>query len=437
MTDKQVMGSKAALVALCKNDPLVADFIYLTSFDTQADGESKAVPSTVGQLRLSAALHQKLSATGVKTVQEETGVLLATLPASEGCEKAPRLCLIAHLDTAPDASGANVSPRLVSAYPGGTITLDNGLKLTEEFCPELRAHVGEEIIVTDGTTLLGADDKAGVAVLLNLIKDCVKSPEEGGLRHGPLKVVFSVDEEIGLSCGHLNVEKLESDVAVTVDGCERGEVDVETFNAAEATVTFRGVAVHTAVAKGKLKSALKRACEFVTELPAAEAPESTAGREGFYHPHHLQGSVESASVKILLRDFEADGLERRKALLRELVLKFNERYGEGTVSLEINFQYHNLKAYLDKAVQESGGALDPVAWCVEACKAAGVKVELKSVRGGTDGSNLSARGLPCPNLFTGALNCHGVYECLPVPSLHASLDTVRSLVTLIADKTRS
>lgn len=411
---------------LCGVDPLVKIFSDLIAFDTRAEGASKTVPSSVGQLRFGAYLTSTVSELGYDSKQDEHGVVTVKIPASEGCEKAKSLCLLAHMDTAPDCSGADVKPRLVKKYSGEGIKLDNGLCITPEFCPELAGHVGEDIIVTDGSTLLGADDKAGIACLLLLLHNLKTN---SSLKHGPLKIIFSVDEEIGLSTKYLDVKSIDCDYGITVDGTELGELDVATFNAYGAIVKFKGTSVHTAVAYKNLVNAITLGTEFMAMLPRDEKPENTRELEGFYHVHKFEGSVESAKLNMIIRDFTNDGMKKRLDYVKSAVDFLNNKYGQGRVELELKFQYSNMEDVL-KQNQE---ILDI---CSKAFKDAGVKVVLNRVRGGTDGSNLSNQGLPTPNIFTGGLNCHGPYECLPVDSFNSSYRVVEALVKRMS-KTKS
>ncbi len=419
-------GSNEALQELITQDPLIGKFASLVQFDTQSSVESNEVPSTQGQLEIASYLHGKSAQLvgSANVVLKDTGVLIVRLGSTEGCEQAPHLCLLAHVDTAPDCSGKNVNPSLVTGFDGEAIRLKNGLVIDSKICPQLPLLKGHDIIVTDGTTLLGGDDKAGCAVMWQLLEDCVA----GKLPHGPLTLVFSVDEEIGKSTSYIDVKELGADVAITIDGAGLGELDVATFNASLATVTFKGTGVHTAVAYGRLKNALKWACQFVNELPCNEAPETTQGDDGFYHPMSIKGGVEQAVVKILLRDFEEAGLKAREKFIWDLFAKFKERCGSESIECKIEFQYQNMQKPLQEAAQAEGGRLDIVGMCKEACLMAGVQPVLSKVRGGTDGSNLSNRGLPCPNLFTGAFNCHGPYECVSVQVLHQSYECVKNLV---------
>ena len=414
-------GDRKALELKVEQDALLAQFIDLVAFDTQADFKSADKPSSIGQLRLGAYLLNKLTALRLKPVQTKEGVIITKIPATQGYEQKERLCLLAHLDTAPDVSGANVKPALVSNYLGEGIELANGAVIDHELSPELAHHYGADIVVTDGTTLLGGDDKAGLAVLMHLAERLA----DDRVIHGPITLVFSVDEEIGRSTKYLDIAELDSDFAVTIDGCDLGELDIATFNASGANIIFHGKSVHTAVAYGKLKNALKMAAEFIAALPAQEAPETTQGEEGFYHVHDLSGNVEKAELRMILRDFDAAILQEREAVVTNLVASLNEKYGAGSCEVLFVKQYENMAPVL---------AAHPeiVNYCREAFAQAHVPVHENKVRGGTDGSNLSSRGLPCPNIFAGPLNCHGIYECLPVPSLHASFAVTKALVEIIA-----
>lgn len=414
-------GDIKALESALQQDELLKQFIDLVAFDTQADYTSQDKPSSIGQLRLGAYLLKQLGDLKLKPIQTKEGVIIVKVPATVGYEGKERLCLLAHLDTAPDASGENVKPSLVQNYAGHGIELENGLILDHEVCPELQQHIGEDIVVTDGTTLLGGDDKAGIAVLMQLVEHCM----DDRVIHGPLTIVFSVDEEIGRSTKYLDINEINCDFAVTIDGCECGELDVATFNAAGARIIFNGKVVHTAVAYGKLKNALKMMSQFICALPENEAPENTKDEQGFYHVHDAQGTVEKAELRMIIRDFDADKLKERQAFVQQLVDKINADFGEGSCEAVFIDQYVNMEQFLKEKPQI-------VNYCHQAFDMAKVKLVEKKVRGGTDGSNLSSRGLPCPNIFAGPLNCHGPYECLPLPSLHASFNVTKALVEVVA-----
>lgn len=415
-------GSKDALAKLMQHDALVRRFIGLTAYDTMARRGSKFTPSSAGQLRLGAHLSAELCELGLHSKQDEHGVVITKVPATEGCQSAPGLCLLAHLDTAPDASGCDIRPALVEKYLGQGVELENALTLDEHLSPELASHVGDDLIVTDGRTLLGADDKAGVAVLMELLKSCAADP---GLTHGPLTVVFTCDEELGLSCQHLEVESLGCTYAVTLDGGDLGSLDVATFNAAGAVIQVQGRAVHTAVAKGRMVNAVGLCQRFLAELPAQEKPECSAGHEGFYHVHNLEAAVDQAKIFMILRDFEREGLLVRQGRVQGICAMLNEQLGYAAFEASIVPQYSNMADVL-KAKPRI------VELCRQAYGDCGVEVTENWVRGGTDGAILSARGLPCPNVFTGALNCHGPWECLSVQTLHKCEEVCRRLVTLAA-----
>lgn len=412
---------------LCGVDPLVNIFKDLIVIDTKSDPVSKTVPSTVGQLRMGAYLISRISELGYSAKQDENGVVTVAVDPSEGCENAKSLCLLSHMDTAPDCSGSDVKAHLVRNYQGGAIKLENGLILDSSVCRDLYEFKGQDIIVTDGNTLLGADDKAGISVLLYLLHNLKVNRN---LKHGPLKIIFSVDEEIGLSSTHLDVRKIDCDYGVTVDGTKEGELDTATFNAYGAIVNFKGLSVHTAVAYKTLKNAILMAHEFISMLPSNEKPENTMGEEGFYHVHKFEGTTESSKINMIIRDFTKNGMEKRLNVLNSIVSFLNDRYGKGSVSMKTVFQYANMEQVLN----DHGEILEILR---KAYTEAGVKVVENKVRGGTDGSNLSNEGLPTPNIFTGALNCHGPYECLPVNSFNMSYRVTEKIVELMSRTQKS
>lgn len=417
-------GNTKDLDNLCGVDPLVKIFLDLISFDTKSDPESKQVPSTVGQLRFGAYLLSCINDLGYKAKQDGNGVITLKIEASKGCESAKSLCLLAHMDTAPDCSGANIRPRLVKNYQGNGIELDNGLVLNDDICKELRNFTGDDIIITDGNTLLGADDKAGISCILHLLHNLKINDS---IKHGPLTVVFSVDEEIGLSTTHLDVKAIDCDYGVTVDGTALGELDVATFNAYGAIVNIKGLSVHTSVAYKTMKNAISIANEFMAMLPSYETPETTQGDEGFFHVHNIEGSSSMCKLKMIIRDFTHPGMEKRLQLLTRISELLNEKYGKGTVSVKTTFQYANMGDVL----KEHKDFLNLLR---KSYKDAKVSVIENKVRGGTDGSNLSNQGLPTPNIFTGALNCHGPYECLPVGAFNKSYEVLKHIVMNMAKK---
>lgn len=416
-------ASARAMEDLCGIDPLVKIFCDLVSADTKSDPDSKTVPSTVGQLRLGAQISGILNGLGFSCVQEQNGVVMCQVPASAGLEDWPRLALIAHLDTAPDAPGDGVSPRLVRNYDGGVIELENGLATDSSICRELPSHKGDDIIVTDGRTLLGADDKAGVAVIMQILREIASDPS---FRHPALCAVFSVDEEIGKSADLIDLGKVGCCYGVTVDGCEAGELDTATFNAEAALVEIKGRSVHTGIGYKALVNACELASRFMQMLPQDEKPENTMGQEGFFHVHEIRGDAALSRLKLIVRDFTEEGLSRCIGLLLRIADLMNAELGESRVKVTHFHQYSNMARPLEEHPEI-------VRMCLEAYRRAGIKPREISVRGGTDGSNLSNRGLPCPNIFTGALCCHGVHECLPVKSLHLSHDAVKALVGVAAE----
>lgn len=409
---------------LCGVDRLVHIFLDLISYNTQANLESTMIPSSAGQLRLGAHILSLLQDLQVQATQTKDGVIICKLEASEGFEEAKHLCLLAHLDTACDYSGENIKASLVKNYKGAGIKLENGLILDDDISPNLKQHIGDDIIVTDGTTLLGADDKAGISILLLMLENLVTSD----IKHGPLTVIFSVDEEIGKSCNYIDVASLGCDFAVTIDGTALGELDIATFNAMSAQIKVKGKPIHTAVAYKKMVNACDVLVEFLHSIPYEQRAQTTYGKEGFYHVVSMQASMQEAKALILLRDFDIDNLYSRKEFLEQLKILFNNRYAD-CIDIDYTMQYKNMYDILQSKPQ-----------IVELCKNAYHKAQVKLienyVRGGTDGSNLSYKGLPCPNIFTGALNCHGPYECLIVQAFHKAYDVVLNLVQDVALATK-
>ncbi len=407
---------------LCGKDELVNIFIDLVTQGSDADPFSKNVPSSVGQLRLGAKITAALRNMGYEASQDERGVVTCHVEASKGSESAPKLALLAHMDTAPDAAGENVQPHLVKNYQGGPIILKSKLVLDESVSPELLNHVGDDIIVTSGETLLGADDKAGVAVILQLLRKISQNPE---IPHPPMCAVFTVDEEIGYSADYVDLDKIKCDYGVTIDGGEAGELATETFNAEAANIYITGRSVHTGTAYKVMINACEIACRFMSMLPPNEKPENTYGKEGFYHVHGVYAKTAEAEIRMILRDFTQEGLAKRVRLIDEIATLLNSELGFDAVKVEHIKQYKNMAKVLTEHPQI-------VDLCKKAYEMATVAVREVSVRGGTDGSNLSNRGLPCPNIFTGALNCHGPLECLPVASLHKAYAVTRALVECAA-----
>ena len=354
---------------------------------------------------------------------DENGYLFATLPANT-TRKVPTVGFIAHLDTSPDMSGKDVKPRIVKNYQGGDIVLsdEDDIVLSPMQFPELSNHIGEDLIVTDGHTLLGADDKAGIAEIVSAVEYLQQHPE---IEHGRIRVGFNPDEEIGLGAHKFDVKAFGCDWAYTMDGSEVGELEYENFNAASARVTIQGRNVHPGYAKDKMLNALRIASEFVDALPRLESPEQTEDYEGFYHPTSLNGTVDSAVVSLIIRDHDHDIFERRKAFVQRMVDGLNERYGERVASVEITDQYANMRE-----------VIEPVMYVVDiACEAislAGVEPRIKAIRGGTDGAQLSFKGLPCPNIFAGGMNFHSRYEYVPIQTMQKAMMTIVNIAALVA-----
>ena len=393
---------------------------------TTSDPASDAFPSTERQRDLGRMLVAELSALGVAAEEDAWGYVTATLPATEGAPETV-LALVAHLDTSPDASGENVRPHVVPGYAGGAVALPGGT-LDPDRQPALAAYVGHDLITSDGTTLLGSDDKAGVAILMQLAEDVMRAEADAkarGERPAPrptLRLLFTPDEEIGRGTDRLDLEKLGADVAYTLDGAGTDVLNVETFNAAEAVVTVEGVGVHPGYAEGVMVNAARVAAAFVASLPPDEAPESTSGRAGYLHPHTVEGTVERASVRVLLRDFDTDGLDARADLVRRLAADAEAAFPGSRVAVEITESYRNMRTYID--------AVEPraVSHAVEAAAAAGIDLRFEPVRGGTDGARLSEKGLPCPNVFTGGHDFHSVFEWNTAQNLERALAFTHALV---------
>ena len=403
---------------------MIDRFLRYVQFETTSAEDTNVTPSTPGQMTFAKALEQELTGMGLSDISlDENGYLFATLPANVS-RKVPTIGFIAHMDTSPDMSGKDVKPRIVKAYAGGDIALcaEEDIILSPSQFPELNSHVGEDLIVTDGHTLLGADDKAGIAEIVSAIEYLQSHPE---IEHGPIRVGFNPDEEIGLGAHKFDVQRFGCDWAYTMDGGEVGEIEYENFNAASARVTIQGRNVHPGYAKDKMINAIRVASEFVGLLPTTESPEHTEGYEGFYHPIAISGGVDSASVTLIIRDHDRDTFIHRKNFIASVVKDLDERYGQGVASVEINDQYANMRE-----------VIEPVMYVIDtACEAmrlAGVEPSIKAIRGGTDGAQLSFMGLPCPNIFAGGLNFHSRYEYVPIPSMEKAMMTIVRIAELTA-----
>ena len=397
-------------------------FIRYTRFDTQSDETSTTTPSTPGQLIFARHLRDELLNEGLSDVElTADGYLYATLPAN-GCDEAPVIGFISHCDTSPDASGSNVKARIVTAYDGGDIELRPGMMLSPTTFPELLAHRGEDIIVTDGTTLLGADDKAGIAEIVDAMCYLRDHPE---IAHGKVRIAFTPDEEIGRGADGFDVERFGCQWAYTVDGGDLGELEYENFNAASALVSIAGLSVHPGAAKGKMINALRLACEYNAMIPSDETPETTVDRQGFYHLTSMAGFVESAILQYIIRDHDRESFEKRKEFLRACVARLNASYGRQVATVKITDQYYNMKQQIDRHPHV-------VSLARQAMEACGVVPKEQPIRGGTDGAQLSFRGLPCPNLFAGGLNFHGPYEFVSIQTMLKARDVIVKLCELAA-----
>lgn len=403
---------------------LIERFFKYVSFDTQSSEETGTTPSTPGQRVLALELVKEMEAIGLEDISlDDRCYLMATLPANTD-KKIPAIGFIAHLDTSPDMSGKDVQPRIVN-YEGGDIPLsiEDNVILSPAMFPELLDYVGQEIIVTNGKTLLGADDKGGIAAILSAIEYLKKHPE---IEHGKIRIAFTPDEEIGQGADHFDVEKFGCEWGYTIDGGQIGELEYENFNAAGAKITFKGLNVHPGTAKDKMVNASLLAMEFASWLPEMERPEKTAGYEGFYHLTNMSGTVEEASLSYIIRDHSKELFEKKKENIQTLANLMNDKYPGSTV-LEMRDQYYNMR----EIVEPQKHIID---LAFEAMTTVGVQPIVKPIRGGTDGARLSFMGLPCPNIFAGGLNFHGRYEFLPVRSLEKSVETIVKIAELLAEK---
>jgi tripeptide aminopeptidase len=397
-------------------------FLRYVTIDTQSAYDQDVIPSTKKQFDLAKVLVKELTELGLQDASlDENCYMMATLPANT-TNKIPAIGFIAHMDTSPDACGTHVKPRIIQAYDGKEILLNKELNLhmnPVDF-PELKKYVGQELIVSDGTTLLGADDKAGIAAIMAAVEILVKHPE---LKHGTVKIGFTPDEEVGHGADLFNVKKFGADFAYTVDGGELGELEFETFNAAQVIITLHGRSVHPGSAKNKMINSLHLAQEFDALLPVSERPEYTTGYEGFYHLMRTNGNIEETELAYIIRDHSRQIFEKRKVLMQSAVDFLNARYGKGTVELATKDQYYNMREKLEPVFQI-------VELAKHAIEALNIEPIILPVRGGTDGSRLSFMGLPCPNLFTGGMFAHGRYECLPTNSLEKASEVILKIIEL-------
>lgn len=403
---------------------LVDRFLEYVKFDTQSDELTNLTPSTPGQMVFAKHLEEELKQLGLEEISlDDNGYLMASLPANCS-DNIPTIGFIAHLDTSPDMSGRHVNPRIVEKYDGNDIVLnqEEGVVLTTKQFPELLDYTGQDLIVTDGTTLLGADDKAGIAEIMTAVEYIMNHPE---FKHGPLRIGFTPDEEIGRGVAKFDVKKFDATYAYTMDGGEVGEIEFENFNAAQATVHIQGRNVHPGYAKDKMKNAILIGMEFNSLLPVEQRPEYTQGYEGFFHLISYKGSVEECSFSYILREHDIDKHQAQKVLIQHCVDFINAKYGEGTARLELRHQYYNMR----KQVEPHYHIVEKA---IRAMEMEGIKPKVQPIRGGTDGANLSFMGLPCPNIFAGGLNFHGKMEWIPVQSMEKAVKVILNIVSLFA-----
>ncbi len=397
-------------------------FLNYTKFDTQSSEESDSVPSTAKQLVFAKYLKEELEREGLEDVElDEKGYIYATLK-SNIKQDVPTIGFISHYDTSPDCSGADIKPQIVRNYDGSDILLSEGIVSSPKKFPELLQHVGEDLIVTDGHTLLGADDKAGIA---EIVQAMVWLQQHNEVKHGKIRVAFNPDEEIGMGAHHFNVEKFGCQWAYTMDGGDLGELEFENFNAASAKVSIKGVSVHPGYAKGKMINANALAAEFAKMLPEDETPEQTEGYQGFYHLLGIQSNIELAKLSYIIRDHDRETFEDRKRFILRCAEQMNEKYGEGTVTCEVKDQYYNMKEKIDPQMH----VIDLV---LRAMQETGVAPKVRPIRGGTDGAQLSFKGLPCPNIFAGGVNFHGPYEFVSIQSMEKAMQVVVKICELTA-----
>ena len=402
---------------------LIDRFLQYVKFDTQSDELTNMTPSTPGQMEFAVYLEKELQKLGLTEISlDENGYLMASLPSNIDDREVPTVGFIAHLDTSPDMSGRHVSPRIVQNYDGKDITLnaDENIVLSPDEFPELLNYIGQDLIVTDGMTLLGADDKAGIAEIITAVDYLKRHPE---IKHGKIRIAFNPDEEIGLGAHKFDVKRFAADWAYTMDGGEIGELEFENFNAAVAKVTFKGRNVHPGYAKHKMINSMRIANQFVIMLPRWETPEHTEDYEGFYHLVGMEGSVEQTVLTYIIRDHDRDRFERRKKELEHLARKINNEF-PGCCTIEIKDQYYNMREKIEPLMHIIDIA-------EEAMREVGVTPKVVPIRGGTDGAQLSFKGLPCPTIFAGGLNFHGRYEFVPIPSMEKATEVFVHIASIV------
>lgn len=398
-------------------------FLSYVSYDTQSDDNSNSTPSSSKQIKLLAALKDELDQMGIHAELDNFGYVMAKIP-SNSKKNIPSIGFIAHVDTSPDAKGSDIKPQIIRNYDGGDIELTgSGEILSPKEYPELLLYKGKDIVTTDGTTLLGADDKAGVAEIMHAAQYIMEHPE---FEHGEICIGFTPDEEIGRGVDNFNVEKFGAAFAYTMDGGAIGELEYENFNAAAASVSFHGMNIHPGYAKGRMKNAMRMAMDFDSMLPESCRPEKTEGYEGFFHLTGMEGSVEQASLTYIIRDHSKELFERKKAIMRESADVIRRKYGQDSIGLDIKDQYYNMKAMVDPHIH-----------IVETAKKAmvmeGIVPIVKPIRGGTDGARLSYMNLPCPNIFAGGHNFHSRLEFVPVSSMVAASKVILNIISIFSN----
>jgi tripeptide aminopeptidase len=406
---------------------IVDRFFNYIKIDTQSDEDTDFVPSTPGQMVFAKYLTEELNSLGFQNVVlDEYGYVMATISANTE-EDRPVIGFIAHMDTSPDLSGRNVFPQIVESYQGENIVLDseNNVILSPSDFPELLTYVGQDLICTNGKTLLGADDKAGIAEIISAMEFLLEHPE---IKHGKIRIAFTPDEEIGKGPDHFNVKTFGADFAYTMDGGEVGELEYENFNAASAKIIFKGRNVHPGYAKHKMLNSIRIAHQFAGMLPRSETPEHTEGYEGFYHLTSFNGDVESTVLSYIIRDHDHDRFERRKKEVEHLVNKINSEYGSVIATLDMKDQYYNMREKIEP------DNMHVISLAFAAMEAVGVTPQVRPIRGGTDGARLSFMGLPCPNIFAGGLNFHGRFEFIPIPSMEKAMQVIIKIVEIATNK---
>ena len=411
---------------MIQKEPITNRFLKYVTMDTESDPRNPAFPSTDNQWNLAKVLVDELQQMGMEEIDlDENCYLMATLPSNITYE-VPTIGFIAHMDTSPDYTGANVNPQIIENYQGNDILLnkEQNIVLSPNYFEDLLLYKGQTIITTDGTTLLGADDKAGITEIVSAMEYLLQHPE---IKHGKIRICFTPDEEVGKGAHLFDVEKFGAQWAYTMDGSQIGELEYENFNAASAKVTITGKSVHPGYAKGKMINSILIAKDFIAALPSEEVPEKTDGYKGFFHLHDMTGTVEKTVLEYLVRDHDIDLFEKKKKFLQKLVFDFNEKYPQEVIQIEIKDQYFNMKEKITPVIHI-------VAIAEEVMKELGITPLIKAIRGGTDGSQLSFKGLPCPNIFAGGHNFHGPFEYVPLESILKATAVIIGIAEKVSDK---